>query len=211
MEFVRCPLLIWTVLFGHYFTVPWAPSSLAIAFPPLLPILSSNCLHWISSVQGGERSQNSSSDVVTVLCYGLDNAEIGVWLPVVTWDFSLFHGIQTGSEAHPVAQPMGTGNIFLRYGGWGSKLITYLHLLLWLITRAATNTPPPNMSPCSVALFSTEKPSPLPKPNFLHCLSEFRVQISSMNDDSVDSTRVSSLCFYLLTFISAYWQTGSNF
>jgi len=60
MEFVRCPLLIWTFLFGHYFTVPWAPSSLAIAFPPLLPILSSNCLHWISSVQGGERTQNSS-------------------------------------------------------------------------------------------------------------------------------------------------------
>jgi hypothetical protein len=77
MEFVRCPLLMWTVLFGHYFTVPWAPSSQVIAFPPLLPILFSNCLQWISSVQGGEWSRDSAFGVVTVLRYGLDNGEMG--------------------------------------------------------------------------------------------------------------------------------------
>jgi hypothetical protein len=77
MEFVRCPLLMWTLLFGHYFTVPWAPSSQVIAFPPLLPILFSNCLQWISSVQGGVRSLDSSFSVVEALCYGLDTGETG--------------------------------------------------------------------------------------------------------------------------------------
>jgi hypothetical protein len=44
--------------------------------------------------------------------YGLDDRVIEVRSPTGTEDFSSSPCVQTGSEAHPVSHPMGTGGPF---------------------------------------------------------------------------------------------------
>jgi hypothetical protein len=41
--------------------------------------------------------------------YGLDDRAVGVRVPVVK---NFLHVVQTGSRAHPVSYPMGTGGSF---------------------------------------------------------------------------------------------------
>jgi hypothetical protein len=52
------------------------------------------------------RSRNSS--VGTALGYGLDDRVSRVLLPAEDGNFSLRHGVQNGSGAHPASYPMGT-------------------------------------------------------------------------------------------------------
>jgi hypothetical protein len=56
-----------------------------------------------------ERSLMSGS----IVCdYGLDDRAIGVRSPAGAKDFSSILCVQTGSGAHPVSSPMGTGGPF---------------------------------------------------------------------------------------------------
>jgi hypothetical protein len=52
------------------------------------------------------------SSVSIVSDYGLDDRAIEVRSPTGAEDFSFSTCIQTGSEAHPVSYPMGTGGPF---------------------------------------------------------------------------------------------------
>jgi len=45
--------------------------------------------------------------------YGMDDGMIGVRFPAGAGNFSLRYHVQTGSEAHSAAYPMGTGGSFL--------------------------------------------------------------------------------------------------
>jgi hypothetical protein len=46
------------------------------------------------------------------LGYGLDDRGSRVQFPAVVGNFSLHHGVQNGSGAHPASYPIGTGGSF---------------------------------------------------------------------------------------------------
>jgi hypothetical protein len=61
------------------------------------------------SLDGFEKYSYSAVGIATG--YGLDDQGVGVRVPVVQ-EFSLLQVIQTGSGAHTVSHPMGTGGSF---------------------------------------------------------------------------------------------------
>jgi hypothetical protein len=56
--------------------------------------------------------QNCDTSVVIALGYGLDDRGSRVRFPARAGNFSLYHGVQTGSGAHPASYPMGTRGSF---------------------------------------------------------------------------------------------------
>jgi hypothetical protein len=69
-------------------------------------------------------------------------AKIRVWFPVGAGNSSLWHSVQTGSEAHPASYPMGTGGSFP--GGKAARAWSWPHLHLVLRSKNAwgyTSTP----------------------------------------------------------------------
>jgi hypothetical protein len=60
-----------------------------------------------------EYDESRDSSVGIVLGYGLDDRGSKVRFPARAGNFSLHHRVQTGSGAHPVSYPMGTGALSL--------------------------------------------------------------------------------------------------
>jgi hypothetical protein len=74
------------------------------------------------------RSRGSSGSIVSD--YGLDDRAIGVRFPAGAKDFSSNLCVQTGSGAHPVSCPVGTGGPFPgAKRGRGVTLTTHPHLV----------------------------------------------------------------------------------
>jgi hypothetical protein len=55
---------------------------------------------------------SSLSRASVIMGCGLDVRRVWVQFPAEAKDFYLLHNVQTGSEAHPAACPVGTGGLF---------------------------------------------------------------------------------------------------
>jgi hypothetical protein len=62
-----------------------------------------------SDIVNDEVKSYQDSSISKATGYRLDGRGAGIRFPTGTRDFSLFHSVQTGSEAHPAFYPMGTG------------------------------------------------------------------------------------------------------
>jgi hypothetical protein len=69
-------------------------------------------LGLISKVKNLLKYNSRNSSVGTATNYGLDDRMNGVRIPAGAGDFSLRHRVQTGSGAHQVSYPVGTGGSF---------------------------------------------------------------------------------------------------